>query len=252
MRFRARTRGGVSWWAPCGRPTLKHRLKSYRPCVPWPPRTSRTIPSPLTRRPRLPSLKRCPMPRCHWHCPSSVHRCFWLHRCGRPVRLTPSVWWAGGRPCSPGLADDLRAGFRRCVAERPDGDDADLDEVVARAAANVANVADARGRRGRRGRGRGNRGGGQRGRGAAAREAQDEEDEERTGPPPMPSPAPSAVSLCGHLGVLTPVNLVGVLRQWLRTFQSPPRQLRGLLRNAFRVGLEAIRDAATPADASDG
>ena len=106
------------------------------------------------------------------------------------------------------------------------------EAIVAPAAASVANVADARGRRGWRGRGRGNRGGGQCGRGAAAREAQDEEDEERTGPPPRPSPTPSAVSLRGHLGVLTP-DLVRVLRQRVHTFQSPSHQLRGLLRNAF-------------------
>ena len=36
------------------------------------------------------------------------------------------------------------------------------------------------------------------------------------------------------------------------TFQSAPRQLRGLLRNAFRVGLEHTRDAPAHAQASTG
>ena len=55
-----------------------------------------------------------------------------------------------------------------------------------------------------------------------------------------------------HLEVLQALDLEAELRNRVYTFQSAPRQLRRLLRNAFRVGLEHIRDAPTQAQASTG
>ena len=80
---------------------------------------------------------------------------------------------------------------------------------------------------------------------AAAREApQDEEDDDPAWC--AAAPAPQLLAVRPHIS----------WSLWTccgsDTFQSPPRQLRGLLQNAFRVGLETIRDAATPRDASDG
>ncbi|CAE7744407.1 unnamed protein product [Symbiodinium sp. CCMP2592] len=118
-------------------------------------------------------------------------------------------------------------------------------------AAVAAEQAQSRRRRG--GRGRGNRGG-RRGRGdeAHARQADDDSVEDAGQLPTQPAPASRAVPSSTHLESLQALDLAAELRQRVHTLQSPPRQLRGLLRHAFRVGLETIRDAPTPEQASVG
>ena len=114
-------------------------------------------------------------------------------------------------------------------------------------AAVAADQARAHDRRRRRGRGRGHRGGGRRGRGAPAHDPLQAEDDDDVAPPPAPSPPRPAHPLCTH--TLKPC------RPWTskpNSATASPRQLRGLLRNAFRVGLEHIRDAPTQAQASTG
>ena len=126
------------------------------------------------------------------------------------------------------------------------------DQILAGVAADQARAHD---RRRRRGRGRGHRGGGRRGRGAPAHDPLQAEDDDDVAPPPAPSPPPRAgraPPLHTHLEVLQALDLEAELRDRVYTFQSAPRQLRGLLRNAFRVGLEHIRDAPTQAQASTG
>ena len=71
-------------------------------------------------------------------------------------------------------------------------------------------------------------------------------------PPPAPSPPPRAGRaplLHTHLEALQALDLEAEL---LNRVYTSLRQLRGLLRNAFRVGLEHIRDAPTQAQASTG
>ena len=101
---------------------------------------------------------------------------------------------------------------------------------------------------GRRGRGRGNRG--RRGRGGSQAQPQHAEAEEEQVAPSAVIASHNSMQFC--LGTLRPLEVAEVLKQRVYTLQSPPRQLRGLLRNAFRVGLETMRDAPSSEEASDG
>ena len=90
------------------------------------------------------------------------------------------------------------------------------------------------------------------GRGAPAHDSLQAEDDDDVAPPPAPSPPPRAGRaplLHTHLEALQALDLEAEL---LNRVYTSLRQLRGLLRNAFRVGLEHIRDAPTQAQASTG
>eukprot|EP00439_Symbiodinium_sp_Y106_P027522 s2258_g3.t1 len=63
---------------------------------------------------------------------------------------------------------------------------------------------------------------------------------------------PAAKSPYRHLPCLRETDLRAEFEHRVYTFQSPPRQLRGLLRNALRVSLEAIRDDAGTDTERDG
>ena len=132
-----------------------------------------------------------------------------------------------------------RAAHVQVGADVPAADDALL--------AAVAQCDRARGR-GRRGRGRGNRG--RRGRGGSQAQPQNAEAEEEQVAPSAPPASHNSMQF--YLDTLRPLDVAEVLKQRVYTLQSPPRQLKGLLRNAFRVGLETIRDAPSSEEASDG
>ena len=131
------------------------------------------------------------------------------------------------------------------LALTPDADDG----VMAAAAANGGNP-NGRGRRGRGARGKG-RGRCRRG-DPACGAAHAQEDDAEAVPEPVPAHPASSPTLRSHLGILRPLQLSELLSQRVYTFQTPPRQLRGLLRTAFRTALETLRDAATIEDECDG
>ena len=135
----------------------------------------------------------------------------------------------------------------------------DLDAHVARVAGATAGAPRARGR-GRRGRGGRGRGRQQHrppsGDPAAPTQIDAGTDSETLGPAALTAPArPSrahATPLHRHLPCLRETDLRAEFEHRVYTFQSPPRQLRGLLRNALRVSLEAIRDDAGTDTERDG
>ena len=161
-----------------------------------------------------------------------------------------------------GSGTDLARGSRHAElpSHSPKGSsrlvNADLDAHVAHAAGATAGAPRARGR-GRRGRGGRGRGRQQHrppsGDPAAPTQIDAGTDSETLGPAALTAPArPSrahATPLHRHLPCLRETDL---REHRVYTFQSPPRQLRGLLRNALRVSLEAIRDDAGTDTERDG
>ncbi|CAE7250676.1 unnamed protein product [Symbiodinium sp. CCMP2456] len=128
----------------------------------------------------------------------------------------------------------------------------DVDAHIAHVAGETARASRARGRgrrgRGGRGRGRRQRGSVAPGDPAAPTQIDTDSDADR---PVRAAPAPPSRHSCArtaplhsHLQSLRDVALLKEFENRIYTFQSPPRQLRGLLRNALRVSLEAIRDGA--------
>ena len=135
-----------------------------------------------------------------------------------------------------------------------------LDAHVAHVAGATAGAPRARGR-GRRGRGGRGRGRQQHrppsGDPAAPTQIDAGTDSETLGPAALTASArPSrahATPLHRHLPFLRETDLRAEFEHRVYTFQSPPRQLRGLLRNnALRVSLEAIRDDAGTDTERDG
>ena len=135
-----------------------------------------------------------------------------------------------------------------------------LDAHVAHVAGATAGAPRARGR-GRRGRGGRGRGRQQHrppsGDPAAPTQIDAGTDSETLGPAALTASArPSrahATPLHRHLPCLRETDLRAEFEHRVYTFQSPPRQLRGLLRNnALRVSLEAIRDDAGTDTERDG
>ena len=128
-----------------------------------------------------------------------------------------------------------------------------VDGQVAQVAGMAAR-ARGRGRRGRGGRGRGRRGV-QSLRPPAATQLDTDSDQDACGgtaPSQRGQARTSPAALPAMLPHLRSIDLAAELGNRVYTFQSPPRQLRGLLRNAMRVALEAILDGAGTDTELDG
>ena len=136
----------------------------------------------------------------------------------------------------------------------PEGSHPESEDVVAQVAAGAAQA---------RGRGRGRRGGAGRGRGRLAARMSTPDPEEgdgdlrrAVGEPTRSAPASTTTAARAPLPTFLPrlrdVDLASELEKRVYTFQSPPRLCRGLLRNAMRVALEAVRDGEEGVGACDG